>query len=88
MRCRQVSRPIFCEIVLVIKPVLSEVSQGNSEISQTPVLLELLQVLPLPSEEPEDILRLFVRQGRYMIWDWWMIGSLSRGFCLSFQAVC
>ena len=47
-----------------IPPTPSEVSQHGSDVSQTPVLVELLrQVVPLSSEEPEEILRLFVRLG-------------------------
>jgi hypothetical protein len=39
-------------------------SHGRGDSSQTPVLVELLhQVAPLSSEEPEDMLWLFVRLG-------------------------
>jgi hypothetical protein len=45
-------------------PGLGEEPQGSSGASQTQVLIDLLrQVTPLLSEQPEDILRLFVRLG-------------------------
>jgi hypothetical protein len=45
-------------------PCLGEEPQGSSGASQTQVLVDLLrQVSPLLSEQPEDILRLFVRLG-------------------------
>ena len=45
-------------------PSLREVSHGGSEVNPVPVLLYLLrQVPPQAWEEPEEILRLFVRLG-------------------------
>lgn len=45
-------------------PYPGEQSQRGGEAAQVPVLVELLrQVAPLSSEEPEEILRLFVRVG-------------------------
>jgi len=43
---------------------LNETCQGGSEANPASVLVELLcQVVPQSSEEPEEILRLFVRLG-------------------------
>jgi len=48
----------------VISSVLGEGSQGGGGPSPVPVLVELLRhVAPLSSEEPQEILRLFVRLG-------------------------
>jgi len=45
-------------------PYPGEQSLRGSDAAQDPVLVELLsQVAPLSSEEPEEILRLFVRVG-------------------------
>ena len=47
-----------------ISPIAREISQGGSMNSQAPVLVQLLRkVTPLSSEEPEEILRLFVWLG-------------------------
>jgi hypothetical protein len=47
-----------------VSPIGLYVSHGGSADGQTMVLVELLhQVSPLCTEEPEDILRLFVRLG-------------------------
>jgi hypothetical protein len=48
----------------IVPPRSNGDSHGGSEVGQTSVLVELLrQVVPLSSEEPEEILRLFVRVG-------------------------
>jgi hypothetical protein len=69
-------------VMELVSHKFSDSSHGSGGDSQTQVLVELLrQVSLLSSEEPEAILRLFVRLEEVHDLGWPTIGFSSREFC-------